>query len=160
MWSPFAALPWGKRGCARLSTSSWQIFRVMPELAEVFTRHGDGYLAKHGRSILPSHRRAIRDIVSCRTDVMGGHVFRCDSCGREVYAYHSCRNRNCPKCRHKIAEDWLEARRRELLPVTHFHAVFTLPSDLRRTGARSIPHPPCAGRFPGPQSHVKSRRSG
>jgi hypothetical protein len=104
----------------------------MPQLAEVFARHAGGYLAKYGRSVLPSHRRAIRDIASCRTDVMGGHVFRCDSCGREVYAYHSCRNRNCPKCRHKIAEDWLEARRGELLPVTYFHAVFTLPSHLRR----------------------------
>jgi hypothetical protein len=104
----------------------------MPELAEVFARHGDGYLAKYGRSVLPSHRRAIRDIVSCRTGAMGGHVFRCDSCGGKVYAYHSCRNRHCPKCRHGAAEDWLAARRREILPVTYFHAVFTLPSDLRR----------------------------
>jgi hypothetical protein len=104
----------------------------MPELAEVFARHADGYLAKYGKSVLPSHRRAIRDIVSCRTEAMGGHVFRCDSCGAQTYAYHSCRNRSCPKCRHKIAEDWLEARRGELLPVTYFHAVFTLSSDLRR----------------------------
>ena len=105
----------------------------MPELAEVFARHGRGYLARYGSAVLPSHRRAVRDIVSCRTPMMGGHVFRCDSCGREVYAYHSCRNRNCPKCRHGAAEDWLAARRREILPVTYFHAVFTLPSDLRQS---------------------------
>ena len=104
----------------------------MPELAEVFARHGDGYLARYGNSVLPSHRRAVRDIVSCRTPVMGGHVFRCDSCGANTYAYHSCRNRHCPKCRHGAAEDWLAARRREILPVTYFHAVFTLPSALRR----------------------------
>ena len=103
----------------------------MPELAEVFARHGDGYLAKYGSSVLPSHRRAVRDIVSCRTHVMGGHVFRCDSCGAKVYAYHSCRNRHCPKCRHGAAEDWLAARRGEILPVTYFHAVFTLPAALR-----------------------------
>jgi hypothetical protein len=104
----------------------------MPELAEVFARHGDGYLARYGNSVLPSHRRTVRDIVSCRTDVMGGHVFRCDSCGANTYAYHSCRNRHCPKCRHGAAEDWLAARRGEILPVTYFHAVFTLPSALRR----------------------------
>ncbi len=103
----------------------------MPELADVFRRHGGGYLAKYAGAMLPSHLRAIGDIVSCRTPAMGGHVFRCDSCGGEVYAYHSCRNRHCPKCRHGAAEDWLAARRREILPVTYFHAVFTLPSALR-----------------------------
>ena len=104
----------------------------MPELAEVFARHADGYFAKHGSSVLPSHRRAVRDIVSCRTDVMGGHVFRCDSCGAETYAYHSCRNRHCPKCRNAAAEAWLEARRSELLPVPYFHVVFTVPELLGR----------------------------
>lgn len=103
----------------------------MPELADVFRRHGDDYLAKFAGAVLPSHRRAVRDIVSCRTPAMGGHVFRCDSCGGEVYAYHSCRNRHCPKCRHGAAEDWLAARRREILPITYFHAVFTLPAELR-----------------------------
>ncbi len=73
----------------------------MPELADVFRRHGTGYLARYAGAMLPSHLRAIGDIVSCRTPAMGGHVFRCDSCGGEVYAYHSCRNRHCPKCRHR-----------------------------------------------------------
>jgi hypothetical protein len=104
----------------------------MPELADVFRRHGEGYLARYGGAVLPSHRRALGDIASCRTPAMGGHVFRCDSCGGEVYAYHSCRNRHCPKCRRGAAEDWLAARRREVLPVTYFHAVFTLPAGLRR----------------------------
>ena len=103
----------------------------MPELADVFASHGRSYLAKFAGAVLPSHYRVVRDIVSCRTPVMGGHVFRCDSCGGEVYAYHSCRNRHCPKCRHGAAEDWLAARRREILPVTYFHAVFTLPAVLR-----------------------------
>jgi len=103
----------------------------MPELADVFASHGNDYLAKFAGAVLPSHCRVVRDIVSCRTPVMGGHVFRCDSCGGEVYAYHSCRNRHCPKCRHGAAEDWLAARRREILPVTYFHAVFTLPAELR-----------------------------
>jgi hypothetical protein len=104
----------------------------MPELADVFRRHGNGYLVKFAGAVLPSHCRVVRDIVSCRTPVLGGHVFRCDSCGTEVYAYHSCRNRYCPKCRHGAAEDWLAARRREVLNVMYFHAVFSLPAGLRR----------------------------
>ncbi len=46
------------------------------------------------------------------------------------YAYHSCRNRHCPKCQTLAKERWLAARRAELLPVPYFHLVFTLPHAL------------------------------
>lgn len=102
----------------------------MPELAEVFLDYGQRYLEKYGGTMLPSHRRALADILRCRTEDMGGHVFRCDHCGREHYAYHSCRNRSCPKCHHEQTQTWLEKRREELLPVPHFHLVFTVPQEL------------------------------
>jgi hypothetical protein len=101
------------------------------ELAEVFRRHGPQYLEKHGASMLPSHRRALGDIVRCRTPELGGHVYRCQGCGREHYAYHSCRNRACPKCHRGDLERWLEKRRGELLPVPYYHVVFTVPHSLR-----------------------------
>jgi len=44
--------------------------------------------------------------------------------------YNSCRNRHCPKCQQIPRERWLEARKSELLPVTYFHIVFTLPHEL------------------------------
>ena len=62
----------------------------MPELADIFRRYGGEYIEKFGADMLPSHRRALSDILHCRTEMMGGHVYRCDECGREVYAYHSC----------------------------------------------------------------------
>jgi len=33
-----------------------------------------------------SHRRAIADIIACRTQVLGGHLWRCDQCSAEVFA--------------------------------------------------------------------------
>lgn len=102
----------------------------MPELADIFRRYGDEYLEKFGANILPSHRRALSDILHCRTEMLGGHVYRCDQCGHEVYAYHSCRNRSCPKCHGPPTEAWLDKRRAELLPVEYFHLVFTLPKAL------------------------------
>ena len=78
----------------------------------------------------PSHRRALRDIRDCRTEVFGGHVYACDRCGHRQYAYHSCKNRSCPKCQGDDTEAWLTQRRRELLPVDYFHVVFTLPRKL------------------------------
>jgi hypothetical protein len=103
----------------------------MPEVADIFRLYGPEYLRRFGGDMLPSHRRAFEDILHCRTPALGGHVFACDRCGHQQYAYHSCRNRSCPKCHAQDTEQWLTARRKELLPVPYFHVVFTLPEELR-----------------------------
>ena len=103
----------------------------MPDVADIFRLHGPRYLERFGQNILPSHRRAMRDLCNCRTAALGGQLYVCDHCGREHYVYHSCRNRACPKCHGKDTEAWLAARRQELLPVPYFHVVFTLPQQLR-----------------------------
>jgi hypothetical protein len=36
--------------------------------------------------MLPSHRRAIADILACRTQALGGHLWRCDHCSVELYS--------------------------------------------------------------------------
>jgi hypothetical protein len=72
----------------------------------------------------------MRSIEACRTAALGGHLEQCDRCGAVRFAYHSCRNRHCPKCQTLAKERWLAARRAELLPVPYFHLVFTLPHAL------------------------------
>lgn len=108
----------------------------MVELADIFRRAEAAYRrAFHGR-IPPSHLRAINDIVRCRTPALGGSVYACDDCGAKDYAYHSCRNRHCPKCQDDRAQTWLERLRARLLPCDHYLLTFTLPAELR-TLARS-----------------------
>lgn len=102
----------------------------MASLAEIFSRYGPAYLEKYGPAILPSHRRAISDILRCRTPEMGGEVFCCQRCGRTHYVYHSCRNRSCPQCHGQQTQAWLDQRRQELLAVPYFHVVFTVPDAL------------------------------
>lgn len=104
----------------------------MLEVADILRRYGGAYLKTFGNAMLPSHRRAFQDILNCRTPALGGQVYSCNCCGHHVYAYHSCRNRSCPKCHGRDTEAWLEARRKELLPVPYFHVVFTIPKELRR----------------------------
>jgi Transposase zinc-binding domain len=62
----------------------------MLEVAEVFRRFAADYLSAHGASMLPSHRRAIDDILDCRTAALGGQVWHCEACNTEVFSYHSC----------------------------------------------------------------------
>src|SRR5271166_563608 len=62
----------------------------MIEVADVFRRFAADYLSAHGTSMLPSHQRAIEDILDCRTAALGGQVWRCEACSTEVFSYHSC----------------------------------------------------------------------
>src|SRR5271166_3976426 len=101
------------------------------ELADVFRRFAGAYLAAHGTAMPASHRRAIADIIACRTEALGGHLWRCNHCSAEVFSYHSCKNRSCPKCHTKQTERWLEARRAEMLPIPYFHITITVPEELR-----------------------------
>ena len=104
----------------------------MIEVADVFRRFGPDYLKVHGASMLPSHRRAITDLMACRTEALGGHLWRCTECSAEVHSYHSCKNRSCPKCHANDTASWLAARKAEMLPTHHFHVTVTVPEELRR----------------------------
>ena len=98
------------------------------ELADIVRAHGARYQLTH--RLARVQRAALRAIETCRTAVHGGHQETCDRCGAVRVAYHSCRNRHCPKCQTLAKERWLAARRAEFLPIPYFHLVFTLPHAL------------------------------
>jgi len=103
----------------------------MPELADIFRRHGPEYRSKFAKRMPLSHLKAMEDIENCRTESMGGHVYLCDQCGETRYSYHSCKNRHCPKCGNDAADLWLKTQMDLLLPENYFLITFTLPVGLR-----------------------------
>ncbi|MBW2077416.1 MAG: IS91 family transposase [Deltaproteobacteria bacterium] len=105
----------------------------MVELAEIFRRYGPDYINRFGSRMLPSHLQAMADIVACRTEQMGGHLYCCENpdCEHLVYTYHSCGNRSCPKCGQDKTQRWLEKQHSLLLPTHYFLLTFTLPCELR-----------------------------
>jgi hypothetical protein len=100
------------------------------DVAEVIRSCQDEFLGTYGPRLTPEQQRALKDLVSCRTAALGGHVLECPECGHQQIAYNSCGNRHCPTCQGTSAARWLEARAAELLPVPYFHVVFTLPNAL------------------------------
>jgi len=100
------------------------------ELADIFKEHGERYLETHNMPY--SHQEIMKDIIMCRTEYLGGHRQKCnsDSCGKEWYTWNSCGNRHCPKCQAMKKEEWLQERKREILPVPYFHNIFTLPHEI------------------------------
>lgn len=101
----------------------------MIEVADILRRHGPDYQRSH--SLLPSQRKVLEDLVNCRTEACGGHLYECDRCGHLLYSYHSCRNRHCPKCHGQQTQRWLEKQQQRLLPCSYYLLTFTLPAGLR-----------------------------
>jgi len=80
--------------------------------------------------LTPPQARAVRDIVSCRTEQLGGHMEVCNHCGFTQGTFNSCRNRHCPKCQILKQALWAEAQEALLLPSAYFQIVFTIPTEL------------------------------
>jgi hypothetical protein len=106
------------------------VTRPALEVADIFRECGAQYRKIHGTSMSREQHRVMRAIVYCRTAFLGGHVDVCDQCGSERNSYNSCRNRHCPKCQSLAKAEWLEARMAELLPISYYHVVFTIPKEV------------------------------
>ena len=98
------------------------------EVADIFRKHIKDY--QNTYHLYPAQHRIVSHLLNCRTPQLGGHLDRCNHCGAQRVLYHSCRNRHCPKCQQIPRERWLQARKYEVLPVTYFHCIFTLPHEL------------------------------
>jgi hypothetical protein len=98
------------------------------QVADILRNHLADYQKAY--PLWPEHKKIVSDLLNCRTAHLGGHIERCDTCGAVRITYHSCRNRHCPKCQHMPRERWLAKRKQEILPVSYFHVVFTLPHEL------------------------------
>jgi Putative transposase/Transposase zinc-binding domain len=100
------------------------------EVADIFRGHGAAWRDANRGHVSLDQLKVMNAIESCRTAALGGHVARCEDCAHTAIAYNSCRNRHCPKCQGAAAREWMAAREAELLPVSYFHVVFTLPSAI------------------------------
>ena len=107
------------------------------ELADVVRRFAPQYLARHGQRMMPSQEKALADIAACCTRELGGRLYHCDDCHETFWHYHCCRNRACPKCHARQTQEWLSERQAELLPCDYFHAVVTVPQELRAVFRRN-----------------------
>jgi hypothetical protein len=99
------------------------------QIADVFRRFADPYRRAH--SLSAEAARVLGDLERCRTAALGGHLYRCLDCGRDVPLFNSCVNRHCPTCQGPAQYRWIEERQCRLLNTPYFHVVFTLPQLLR-----------------------------
>jgi len=111
--------------------STTSVAKTGVELADVVRRFASQYRSQYAHVMMPSQKRALADIAACCTEELGGHLYRCHDCHESFWCFHGCRNRACPKCQATRTAQWLQQRQAELLPCCYFHAVATVPSELR-----------------------------
>ena len=97
-------------------------------LQTVFNRFLPAYQTQH--SLKPHQYQACSAITQCRTETLGGLQMLCGQCDYSQPQYHSCRNRHCPQCQGQAQQAWSDQQMQNVLPVTYYHLVFTLPSQL------------------------------
>lgn len=91
----------------------------------------DGFESYFATRKLPlKHHKAAHAIMRCRTEEQGGHERYCPEGHEGHIEYHSCRHRSCPKCSSQPKAAWAEKQFERLLPVDHYHVIFTLPHEL------------------------------
>jgi len=98
------------------------------EIQDIFNKYSDGYIQNH--KITDEQKRAITDIINCRTSHLGYNARQCSNCKNIEFSYNSCRNRNCPKCQGNKRYEWIKSRMKTALDVPYYHTVFTVPNQL------------------------------
>lgn len=98
------------------------------DLQTVLANALPAYLTRH--QLTPRQGQICAHIGQCRTPALGGLAERCTRCDYSVTRYHSCRDRHCPKCQGRASAKWCERQVRDVLPVSYYHVVFTMPHAL------------------------------
>lgn len=79
----------------------------------------------------PQIKSVLSKIPLCRTAALRGHLYKCNSCQREINVYNSCGDRHCPQCGGAKRADWMAKNTEVILPgVPYFQVIFTLPDKL------------------------------
>lgn len=103
----------------------------MIRLATLIAQFEADFLDQYGESLLPSQRRALDAMKTCRSRASRHLQVTCNACAQTDWIPHACGHRACPHCQHHAAEQWLFRQRQRQLPVRYFLVTFTLPRELR-----------------------------
>lgn len=95
---------------------------------QVFNKFGKDYL----RMYQPNYeqRKAFNKISTCKTEEQGTRIYECSECGHKIFTYNSCKDRHCPHCQDYKKEVWISKHKNEILDITYFHVVTTVPAEL------------------------------
>ncbi len=80
---------------------------------------------------------AIERMHKCRTIECGGRIAQCPKCSTRTVIYNPCNQRGCPICSKRNQILWRQRVEKKLLPVSHYHLVFSIPKAYTITWLRN-----------------------
>lgn len=100
-------------------------------IAAILAVHWIQFVAQYKRWIRPVVFENVRKVLSCRTPVLGCHIYQCKDCGHVELIPHSCKSRFCPTCGKHATENWSNQVLNGLLDVPYHHLIMSIPWQLR-----------------------------
>ena len=100
-------------------------------LRAIFALHWAAYCSWYKGVIRDAVYENVQKILSCRTFLLGYHLYQCPGCSAIRMMPHSCKSRFCSCCGKIATDKWTEERLSDILAVGYHHLVFTLPWQLR-----------------------------
>ena len=106
------------------------LWRILVDHRESFLRQYDRrFLASHGPMPI-STEDALERILRCGDPNYGLTLFHCPDCKVPMAVPFSCKQRICPSCSNRRAEDVSDRLLEQLPQVTYRHVVVTLPMKM------------------------------
>jgi hypothetical protein len=105
--------------------------RIRYHIATILAAHWMQFVLQYKRWIRPVVFENVRKVLSCRTPVLGCHVYQCKGCGHVELVPHSCKSRFCPTCGKHATDAWADQVLNRLLDVPYHHLILSIPWQLR-----------------------------
>ena len=96
-------------------------------IATILAAHWIQFVAQYKRWIRPVVFENVRKVLSCRTPVLGCHLYQCKGCGHIELVPHSCKSRFCPTCGKHATDVWAKQVLNRLLDVPYHHLIMAIP---------------------------------
>ena len=100
-------------------------------IAAILAAHWLQFIAQYKRWIRPVVFENVRKVLTCRTPVLGCHIYQCKDCGHVGLIPHSCKSRFCPTCGKHATDVWANQVLNRLLDVSYHHLIMSIPWQLR-----------------------------
>lgn len=100
-------------------------------IAAILAVHWIQFVLQYKRWIRPVVFENVRKVLSCRTPVLGCHIYQCKDCGHVELIPHSCKSRFCPTCGKHVTDVWANEVLNRLLDVPYHHLIMSIPWQLR-----------------------------
>ena len=106
--------------------------KVKYHIKDIFEDHWNKFLKSYPNiNIRETVFDNINKMLKCKTLDLGFDVFKCPSCGKEKFCFHTCKSRLCSSCGNKYNTERQTSIFSKLFKFKHRHVVWTIPEELR-----------------------------